>query len=36
MTATLAFVATDFLLIIGAGLFVGRNSRIIEYYYKEK
>lgn len=36
MMATLAFVATDFLLIIGAGLFVGRNSRIIECYHKEK
>ena len=35
LMATLAFVATDILLIIGAGLFVGRNSRIIEYYYKE-
>jgi hypothetical protein len=36
MTTTLAFVATDLLLVIGAGLLVGRNSRIIEYYYKEK
>jgi hypothetical protein len=36
VTTTLAFVATDFLLVIGAGLLVGRNSRIIEYYCREK
>jgi hypothetical protein len=36
VTTTLAFVATDFLLVIGAGLLVGRNSRIIEYHYREK
>ena len=35
-TILLAFVATEILLIIGAGLVVGRNARIIKHLYQEK
>lgn len=35
-TTTLALVVTDILLIIGAGLLLGRNARILKYLYKEK
>jgi len=35
-TTILAFVATDVLLIVGAGLLIGRNARVLTYYYKEK
>jgi hypothetical protein len=35
-TTTLALVVTDTLLIIGAGLLLGRNARILKYLYKEK
>jgi hypothetical protein len=35
-TMLFAFIATDILLIIGAGLVVGRNARIIKYQYQER
>jgi hypothetical protein len=35
-TALFAFIATDILLIIGAGLVVGRNVRIIKHQYEYK
>jgi hypothetical protein len=35
-TMLFAFIATDILLIIGAGLVVGRNARIIKHQYKER
>ena len=36
-TTILAFVATDVLLIVGAGLLIGRNAKsTLKYYYKEK
>ena len=35
-TIMLAFTAADFLLIIGAGLIIGRNARVLEYYYQQK
>ena len=35
-TMLFAFIATDILLIIGAGLVVGRNTRIIKHQYKER
>jgi hypothetical protein len=35
-TTLFAFIATDILLIIGAGLVVGRNARIIRYQYQER
>ncbi|HZA07550.1 MAG TPA: hypothetical protein VE619_07595 [Nitrososphaeraceae archaeon] len=35
-TTLLAFTATDFLLMVGAGLLIGRNARILKYYYQDK
>lgn len=35
-TTILAFTATDFLLMVGAGLLIGRNARVIKYYYQDK
>ena len=35
-TALFAFIATDILVIIGAGLVVGRNARIIKHQYEER
>ena len=35
-TTLLAFIATDILLIVGAGLVVGRNARIIKHIYQER
>ena len=35
-TTILAFTATDFLLMVGAGLLIGRNARILKYYYQDK
>jgi hypothetical protein len=35
-TTLFAFIATDILLSIGAGLVVGRNARIIKHQYKER
>jgi hypothetical protein len=32
----LAFTVADFLLIIGAGLLLGRNARVLKYYYEQK
>lgn len=35
-TTVLALTITDLLLIVGAALVVGRNARILKYYYQEK
>jgi hypothetical protein len=35
-TTVLALTITDLLLIIGAGLVVGRNASVLKYYYQEK
>jgi hypothetical protein len=35
-TTILAFTVTDFLLMVGAGLLIGRNARVLKYYYEEK
>jgi hypothetical protein len=35
-TTLFAFIATDILLSIGAGLVVGRNARIIKHQYQER
>jgi hypothetical protein len=35
-TTVLALTITDLLLIAGAGLVVGRNARVLKYYYQEK
>lgn len=35
-TMILAFIVTDFLLIVGAGLLIGRNARLLKYYYEHK
>jgi len=35
-TMILAFVATDVLLIVGAGLLIGRNARVLKCYYRDK
>jgi hypothetical protein len=35
-TTTLAFVVTNLLLMASAGLLVGRNARVLKYYYQEK
>ena len=35
-TTLFAFIATDILLIIGAGLVVGRNARIIKHKYEKR
>jgi hypothetical protein len=35
-TTILAFTATDILLMIGAGLLIGRNARVLKYYYQDK
>ena len=35
-TIIFAFAATDLLLMIGVGLVLGRNARVLQYYYKEK
>ena len=35
-TMILAFTVTDFLLMVGAGLLIGRNARILKYYYEDK
>src|SRR5215469_14830276 len=33
---TLASTVTDFLLIIGMGLIIGRSARVLRYYYQQK
>jgi len=33
---TLVFTVTDFLLIIAMGLIIGRNARVLRYYYQQK
>jgi hypothetical protein len=33
---TLASTVTDFLLIIAMGLIIGRNARVLRYYYQQK
>ena len=35
-TTILVFTTTDFLLMIGAGLLIGRNIRVLKYYYQDK
>jgi hypothetical protein len=35
-TTILAFIVTDFLLMVGAGLLIGRNARVLKYYYEDK
>jgi hypothetical protein len=35
-TTILAFTATDILLMVGAGLLIGRNARVLKYYYQDK
>jgi hypothetical protein len=35
-TTVLALTITDLLLIVGAGLVVGRNASVLKYYYHEK
>src|SRR6266487_5276377 len=35
-TTVLVLTITDLLLIIGAGLVVGRNASVLKYYYQEK
>jgi hypothetical protein len=35
-TTILAFSATDILLMVGAGLLIGRNARVLKYYYRDK
>ncbi len=35
-TTILAFTVTDFLLLIGVGLIIGRNTRVLKYYYQHK
>ena len=35
-TTILAFTTTDFLLMLGAGLLIGRNARVLKYYYQDK
>jgi hypothetical protein len=35
-TTILAFKVTDFLLMVGAGLLIGRNARVLKYYYEDK
>jgi hypothetical protein len=35
-TTILAFIVTDFLLMVGAGLLIGRNARVLKYYYEYK
>ncbi|MGC1931158.1 MAG: hypothetical protein WA667_19490, partial [Candidatus Nitrosopolaris sp.] len=34
-TTILAFTVADFLLIIGVGLIIGRNTRVLKYYYQQ-
>ncbi len=34
-TTILAFTVTDFLLIVGVGLIIGRNARVLKYYYQQ-
>jgi hypothetical protein len=33
---TLTSTVTDFLLIIAMGLIIGRNARVLRYYYQQK
>ena len=33
---TLASTVTDFLLLIAMGLIIGRNARVLRYYYQQK
>jgi hypothetical protein len=35
-TTMLAFTFTDFLLMVGTGLVIGRNARVLKYYYQDK
>jgi hypothetical protein len=35
-TTILAFAATDFLLMVSVGLVIGRNARVLRYYYQIK
>lgn len=35
-TTVLALTITDLLLMVGAGLVVGRNARVLKYYYQDK
>ena len=32
----LAFTITDLLLMVSAGLLIGRNARVLKYYYQNK
>jgi hypothetical protein len=34
-TTILAFTVADFLLMIGMGLIIGRNARVLKYYYQQ-
>ena len=33
-TMTIYLIATDFLLMLGSGMFIGRNARLIEFFYR--
>ncbi len=33
-TMTICLIATDFLLMLGSGMFIGRNARVIEFFYR--
>ena len=35
-TTILAFTITDFLLTVSAGLLIGRNARVLKYYYQNR
>jgi hypothetical protein len=35
-TTILAFIVTDLLLMVGAGVLIGRNARVLKYYYEDK
>ncbi|MGC2426950.1 MAG: hypothetical protein WA421_07940 [Nitrososphaeraceae archaeon] len=35
-TTILACTTTDYLLMVGAGLLIGRNARVLKYYYQDK
>ena len=32
---TLSLIVTDFLLVLGAGVLLGRNLRVMKYYYRQ-
>jgi hypothetical protein len=33
-TMTICLISADFLLMLGSGMFVGRNARVIEFFYR--